>query len=221
MKKYSNNFKKHSIFCFDCITITISLLLIVFLFVAVYHFSKKSNFYQYEKNIKNDSSSSSSSSWTNNYYQQSQNPLIFPNFLEKPAFAGGNVGPSPNNDVYLNPYVPPIKDESYLYPQLNYFSRKPFIEYRQIGILTPTQEQNGNDNNKKLILPIFGRPVYSNRDKFQYYTMSNANNSVKLSVYRFKKNCMKDVGCNEIFSGDTVYVDGYKSHFIATIYEND
>ena len=64
-----------------------------------------------------------------------------------------------------------------------------------------------------------GRPL-NNRDKWQYYTMSEINN-IKLPISRGKRSCTNEYGCDQIYDGDTVYIQGYNSVFKATIYEND
>jgi hypothetical protein len=85
---------------------------------------------------------------------------------------------------------------------------------RQTGILT-------SQNNKGKILPLMGRPVFTNRDKWQYYTMSDQNNSVKLPISQNGKSCTNEYGCNRLYNGDTVYVEGLNQPFIITIYDND
>jgi len=122
-----------------------------------------------------------------------------------------------------DPYVPPVKKtDDYLPPiqtRLPPISLTPhppclIIEYSQMGILV----RQGTD----MILPLMGRKLYSRRDKFQYYTISNTGNvNTKLPV-RFKgQNGMSEYGCDEISSRDMVYVEGYKDIFEATIYENN
>jgi hypothetical protein len=85
--------------------------------------------------------------------------------------------------------------------------------YRQVGLLTRI-------NGKETILPLMGRPLQKNRDKWQFYTMSDKNNSVKLPISFKKKSCTGEYGCDNIYNGDTVYVEGYKDAFQATIYDN-
>ena len=85
--------------------------------------------------------------------------------------------------------------------------------YRQIGILT-------RKNGKETMLPLMGRPLYTNRQKWQYYTINEFNN-IKLPVSKNGRSCTGEYGCNEIFNGDSVYVEGYKDSFSVTIYEND
>ena len=66
-----------------------------------------------------------------------------------------------------------------------------------------------------------GRPMYSNRQKWQFYTLSDKNNSVKLPISKNGKSCTGDYGCDELFNGDSVFVEGYNDAFKATIYENN
>jgi hypothetical protein len=131
-------------------------------------------------------------------------------------------------DVLLNPYAAPYRDDRYFVPELNYVppSAVPInistnigavdTTYRQMGIMTPL-----NGVSKDNILPLMGRPLFTNRDKWQYYTISNQHNNVKLPVSFKGKSALNDYGVDQIFSGDTVYVEGYNDAFKVTVYEND
>jgi hypothetical protein len=66
-----------------------------------------------------------------------------------------------------------------------------------------------------------GRPLFINRDKWQYYTISNQHNNVKLPIIFKKKNGLNNHGVDQIYTEDIVYVEGYNQSFKATIYEND
>jgi len=95
---------------------------------------------------------------------------------------------------------------------VNIESRGPSPSYTQIGILTRSGD---------LILPLMGRRLTSGRDKLQYYTVSNTGNmNTKLPISKNGKSCTGEYGCDEIYDGDTVYVEGYSDTFRATIYEN-
>jgi len=87
-------------------------------------------------------------------------------------------------------------------------------DYSQVGILT---RENGDEK----ILPLMGRPTHSSRSKWQYYTMSDSNNIVKLPVSRGGKSGTEDYGIDEMFNGDNVYVEGYNDTFKVTIYDNN
>ena len=131
--------------------------------------------------------------------------------------------PKIENDVLLDPYEGPIRDDR-VFPNYNiYSSRQPIniatqsfdTSYRQIGILTRL------DNTKPTILPLMGRPLITNRDKWNFYTMSDKNNMIKLPIKYKQRKCMTDVGCDNLYTGDIVYVDGYDADFKVTTYEND
>ena len=51
--------------------------------------------------------------------------------------------------------------------------------------------------------------------------MSESNNLLKLPIQYEGRKCMSDQGCRDLYTGDVVYVDGYKDQFKVTTYEND
>lgn len=133
-------------------------------------------------------------------------------------------------DVLLNPYAAPYRDERYFVPELNYVPPQTVpinvstnigavpsaTSYRQMGIITPL-----NGASKDNILPLMGRPLFTNRDKWQYYTISNQHNNVKLPISFKGRSALNDYGVDQIFSSDTIYVEGYNDAFKVTVYEND
>ena len=122
------------------------------------------------------------------------------------------------NDVLLNPYDAPLRDDRFfpnnsLDPRgvpINISTQSIDTPYRQVGILKRM-------NAKEEILPLMGKPLFTNRDKWNFYTMANG---VKLPISVKQKSCTNEYGCDNIYNGDTVYVDGKDSVFKATIYEN-
>jgi hypothetical protein len=129
-------------------------------------------------------------------------------------------------DPLSNAYVPPIRcDSGGLFQKpltmsipnnsvpINIPTQHYNTEYSQIGILT----KNNQD-----IYPIMGRRTVTSRNKWQYYTVSGGGNSLqtKLPIKVKGKNCSGEYGCDEIYSGDEVYVDGFNDNFKATVYEN-
>lgn len=87
--------------------------------------------------------------------------------------------------------------------------------YSQVGILT-------RKSGKEQILPLMGRKGSNARDKYQYYTMTNTagNINTKLPVSVNGKSCTSEMGCDEIYNGDTIFVEGFHDTFQATIYES-
>ena len=123
-------------------------------------------------------------------------------------------------DVLLNPYVPPLRDD-----RATLDVRGPVVpinvstqgaanaEYRQVGILTRI-------SGPETILPLMGRPIFRNRDKWQFYTISEKSNFIKLPISVKGRSCTNEYGCDNVYSGDTVYVEGYNDAFKVTAYEN-
>lgn len=133
----------------------------------------------------------------------------------RPSYSFSNVA----EDVLLNPYQAPLRDDR-VFPRLggdprgvpiNVRTQGVDSSYRQVGILT-----RGDT-----ILPLMGRPLLTNRDKWNFYTMNDKNNMIKLPVTFKGKSCTNEYGCDNIYNGDTVYVEGYNDIFKATVYEND
>lgn len=128
-----------------------------------------------------------------------------------------------NNSVLLNPYVPPNRDDRPFIDSNNLDPRGMPINirtqgvestYRQVGILTRI-------NGPETILPLMGRPLIAGRDTWNFYTMTDKNNMVKLPVTFKNRNCSNQYGCDNVYNGDTVYVEGYNDAFRVTVYENN
>tara|TARA_Y100000768_G_C23734246_1_gene566326 strand:- start:8 stop:628 length:621 start_codon:yes stop_codon:yes gene_type:complete len=127
------------------------------------------------------------------------------------------------NNVFMNPYAPPLRKNPFYNPTQRVDVRESIpinmqtsyrdTEYTQVGFLT-------RSNGSEMILPLFGRPLHSNRNKWQYYTFTG-NNNIKLPVNNAGKNCTGRNGCDELFTKDNVYVDGHKDAFDVVIYENN
>jgi len=147
-------------------------------------------------------------------------PLALPNVGIMPSYPYNNI---PTQDVLMNPYVPPLRDERYFNTEILPGPRIPInistnaidTTYRQVGILTPA------NNSKGKILPLMGRPLYTRRDLWQYYTMSDSNNSIKLPIVVKGKSATNEYGVDQIYGGSRVYVEGYNEAFKVTIYDND
>jgi hypothetical protein len=89
-------------------------------------------------------------------------------------------------------------------------------DYTQIGILTKSATGDGEN----IILPLFGKRSDVSRSKYQYYTMSNTGVNTKLRSTR-TTGSVPASRCDEIYSGDSVFVDGYDSTFNAKVYETN
>lgn len=189
--------------CIENMTLIIIILILIIIGYFIYPIIKR----DLKKNIS-----------TNEYILnisrgESEKSGLYP----RPGYTFSNI----ENDVLLNPYEAPLRDNR-IFPNLNSFPNRIPINvatqsynssYRQIGILTRIGE-------KETILPLLGRPSITNRDKWNFYTLSEGNNLLKLPISHNGKKCMSDSGCNDLYTGDTVKVDGYKDSFKVTTYEN-
>ena len=187
------------VICIENITLLFLLILVVVVGFAIYNMERSR-----ERNIINNIELPK--------YEESRG------LFSKPNYSFSNI----QNDVLLNPYEGPLRDDR-LFPNLNMFSSRMPINiptqsfdtnYRQIGILTKIGQG-------ETILPLMGRPLITNRDKWNFYTISDSNNAVKLPVNSKGKKCMNYLGCDDLYTGDIVHVEGYNDKFKVTTYEND
>jgi hypothetical protein len=194
------------VICVENVTL---LLLFIILLVLVSFIYSNSN--SKDVTINNDiNNKEMSSGWLNN--------LI-------PSWPYNNLP----RDVLIDPYAAPYRDERYIVPNISLLGMRNTIPinvstnigsvdttYRQMGIITPL-----NGASKDNILSLMGRPLFTNRDKWQYYTISNQHNNIKLPITFKGKSALNDYGVDKIFDGDTIYVEGYNEPFRVTVYEND
>lgn len=122
-------------------------------------------------------------------------------------------------NIMNNPLTPPInltqQDYGYFMPS-NISTSYSNNTYRQVGILSNI---NTNDD-KNNILPLMGRILLVNRNKYQYYTTANQFNNVKLPILVKNKSALNENGVDQIYDGDSVFVQGYDQPFKVTLYEN-
>ena len=151
---------------------------------------------------------------------------------------------SDSADVLTNPYTPPLKDNMLISGRggtamdmgaatsgastrgipINVATSSAInTGYRQTGILTKAnQASNASNahNDSPVILPLMGRPLFTSRDKWMFYSISDKNNSMKLPIIIKGRNALSEIGVDNVYDGDTVYVQGYNETFRVTLYEN-
>jgi hypothetical protein len=127
-------------------------------------------------------------------------------------------------NMLLDPNVPPLKkpvnyvdtrerDYSDKGVPINIRTRGNRLgRYTQLGFLKGLTRRN-------LIYPLYGRPNDTSRDKWNYYTLNDT--GIKLPISKGSRSCTNEYGCDQLFDGDNVYVEGIDSVFVATIYENE
>jgi hypothetical protein len=106
----------------------------------------------------------------------------------------------PNNSIPIYPKELPSYDNN--------------REYQQVGILT------SNDTSEPIILPLFSKIANNHRDRWNYYTTTDKNTMLRLPISHDNMKCDDDIGCKEIYDGNTLYIEAYKGKtFTATIYK--
>jgi hypothetical protein len=195
-----------------------TLLFFVLLIIAILYFMN----IKYNQNLnKTHNSHNSHNSHNNNSHNTNNHNHSHNNSSELIPFLG-NSHNTRENDVLLNPYSAPLRDDrilnnpSYNGPKIpiNVSTQSCNSSYRQIGILTRI-------NGPETILPLLGRPLFSNRDKWNFYTMNDKNGMIKLPISFKNKRCTSSHGCDNLYNGDTVFVEGYSDTFRVTIYDNN
>jgi hypothetical protein len=164
--------------------------------------------------------------WQNQAQQQTQAQHMFNGlgpaqqhiYMERPKKGTGN-------DVFFDLYKAPLRDDRCFNQgtrdvrgsvPINVSTQScDEAPYRQIGILT---RYGGKD---ETILPLMGRPLFLRRDKWNFYTLNDKNNMIKLPVKVKGKSGTSEVGCDNVYSGDIVFVEGYNDAFKVTTYDND
>jgi hypothetical protein len=191
-------------FCFDTQTAGLIIAICV-LFIGFHAFYKKTNIDTLNQ-MKRDS------------YQILENRI---NQLENKKIVV--VSPPPTVDAMLvnkdferivNPLLPPERsfNSTYRVP-INMPTRGFSDNYQQVGAI------NSGDK----ILPLFGRPRWPGASRWNYYTSTDSFQSVKLPVNFKNRNCLDEIGCDEVYDGDAVGIPqfGQDREFKANIYRLD
>lgn len=87
--------------------------------------------------------------------------------------------------------------------------------YQQYGVLIGEERRNMGE---QTILPLIGRQTYPGSTRYHYYTTTNGYHPMKLPVSHRNRTCNDKTGCDEIYSGNVVTVQGYDYDFKADIY---
>lgn len=137
---------------------------------------------------------------------------------------------SRDKDVFYDIYQPPLRDDNCsknasrdmrdmgmpINVQTQHCSN---ASYRQVGILT--RQGLPPDSQNETILPLFGRPLIVRRDKWNFYSVNDKNNMIKLPVTINGQSGTNEYGCDNVYDKDLVYVKGFNKPFIFTAYDEE
>ena len=97
------------------------------------------------------------------------------------------------------------------------FRPPPIKEYKpshvqQMGLLL------GDDGET---LPLYGREVRGRRDRYHYYTATPGQQIYALPVTHENRDCMDDMGCQELYGQESVSVLGKTNTYQTKLYRTD
>jgi hypothetical protein len=208
------------VFCIENVTIVFIIILLVILGLVVFY-SMRSNSMRRKNNSK-----SGDSIYINTMPSFGMNDYT----REKKGYG---------QDVFFDIYKAPLRDDRCFTGgggdiRSNPFMQSPYANsvpinvptqecgdsnYRQVGILT--RAQGNSSNSGETILPLMGRPIFPRRDKWNFYTLNDKNNMIKLPVRVRGRSGTDEQGCDNVYNGDTIYVEGYNEPFKVTMYDNN
>jgi len=84
--------------------------------------------------------------------------------------------------------------------------------FQSVGIMTTPDGQ---------VLPLYGRRTATSTDRWNYYTRTDTYNPVPIPVSYKKRDCMDDIGCDELMDGEQVKNFGTGAEGKVHIYRMD
>ena len=70
-------------------------------------------------------------------------------------------------------------------------------------------------------LPLYGKEVRGRRDRYHYYTTTGGENLYPLPVSHDGRDCVDDIGCQELYGNEAVSVTGKTGSFNVNLYRTD
>lgn len=83
-------------------------------------------------------------------------------------------------------------------------------EYQSMGVVKTSDGK---------LLPLFGRRCISSRERYNYYTRTDSYNPLPLPIEMQGRDCQDQVGCPELFNGDSVKISTLNQGGEVTIYK--
>jgi len=112
------------------------------------------------------------------------------------------------------PYAVEVPVEVHREPE---FRKPPVKEYKpgyvqQMGVLL------GEDGET---LPLYGKEVRGRRDRYHYYTSTPGQQIYSIPVSYDNRDCMDDMGCQELYGQEKVSVLGKTTPYEAKLYRTE
>jgi hypothetical protein len=104
---------------------------------------------------------------------------------------------------------PPVREPEFRGPPIKQY--KPG-HMQQMGIIMSGDGET---------LPLYGKEVRGRRDRYHYYTTTGGENLYPVSISHNARDCMEDIGCEELYGNETVTVLGKTGSFTVNMYRTD
>ena len=119
-------------------------------------------------------------------------------------------------EVPVMPVPPRIEVEQPRPQREPEFRNAPIKQYKpgfmqQMGIITGNGET----------LPLYGKEVRGRRDRYHYYTTTGGENLYSVPITHNARDCMEDIGCEELYGNETVSVTGKTGSYAVNLYRTD
>jgi hypothetical protein len=119
-------------------------------------------------------------------------------------------------EVPVMPVPPRIEMEQRETRREPEFRNAPIKQYKpgfmqQMGIITGNGET----------LPLYGKEVRGRRDRYHYYTTTGGENLYSVPITHNARDCMEDIGCEELYGNETVSVTGKTGSYAVNLYRTD
>jgi len=82
-------------------------------------------------------------------------------------------------------------------------------------------QQSGIIKIGEQILPLYGRQSVYRSDRYNYYTRTDTYNPVQLPVRYGRRDCMDDIGCDELLGGESIKIAGLGKEGYVEVYKYD
>ena len=119
------------------------------------------------------------------------------------------VAPTREPEIHQPRAVAPTRDPEFRKPPLKEY--KPG-HVQQMGLLL------GEDGET---LPLYGKEVRGRRDRYHYYTSTPGQQIYALPVTHENRDCMDDMGCQELYGQEKVNVLGKAASYEVKLYRTE
>lgn len=138
-----------------------------------------------------------------------QQPSQQPIYIQNGGDSRYDRAPQPLRDWMARPEFPPRGGLASI--PINIPTQGLPESFQSVGIVNVGEQ----------VLPLYGRRTAGSYDRWNYYTRTDTYNPVPVPIKFNKRDCMDDVGCQEILSGETVKIEALHKEGKTNIYRFD